>query len=75
MKVKAAVAWVAEKPLEIEEIDLDGPKQGEVLVRLAATGACPTDADPLSGRDPAGPFPVALGRGVGGAAVRAAVCA
>jgi len=61
MKVKAAVAWVAERPLEIEEIDLDGPKQGEVLVRLAATGVCHTDAYTLSGRDPEGLFPVVMG--------------
>ncbi len=61
MKVKAAVAWEAEKPLEIEEIDLDGPKQGVVLVRLAATGVCHTDAYTLSGRDPEGLFPVIMG--------------
>jgi S-(hydroxymethyl)glutathione dehydrogenase/alcohol dehydrogenase len=61
MKVKAAVAWEATRPLEIEEIDLEGPKQGEVLVRVAATGVCHTDAYTLSGRDPEGLFPSVLG--------------
>ena len=61
MKVKAAVAWEAAKPLEIEQVDLEGPKQGEVLVRLAATGVCHTDAYTLSGRDPEGLFPSVLG--------------
>ncbi|MBW2269134.1 MAG: S-(hydroxymethyl)glutathione dehydrogenase/class III alcohol dehydrogenase [Deltaproteobacteria bacterium] len=61
MKIKAAVAWEAAKPLSIEEIDLDGPKHGEVLVRLAATGVCHTDAFTLSGRDPEGLFPAVLG--------------
>ena len=59
MKIRAAVAFEAGKPLEIEEIDLDGPKQGECLVRLAATGVCHTDAFTLSGADPEGLFPVA----------------
>ncbi len=61
MKIKAAVAWEAAKPLEIEQIDLEGPKPGEVLVRLAATGVCHTDAYTLSGRDPEGLFPVVFG--------------
>ncbi|MDJ0850217.1 MAG: S-(hydroxymethyl)glutathione dehydrogenase/class III alcohol dehydrogenase [Myxococcota bacterium] len=61
MKVKAAVAWEAAKPLEIEEIELEGPRPGEVLVRLAATGVCHTDAYTLSGRDPEGLFPVVFG--------------
>jgi S-(hydroxymethyl)glutathione dehydrogenase / alcohol dehydrogenase len=61
MRVKAAVAWEAGKPLEIETIDLEGPKQGECLVKLAATGVCHTDAYTLSGRDPEGLFPVVLG--------------
>ena len=61
MKVRAAVAWEAAKPLEIEEIELEGPRQGEVLVRLAATGVCHTDAYTLSGRDPEGLFPAVLG--------------
>jgi S-(hydroxymethyl)glutathione dehydrogenase/alcohol dehydrogenase len=61
MKVRAAVAWEAAKPLEIEEIELDGPKAGECLVRLAATGVCHTDAYTLSGKDPEGLFPAVLG--------------
>jgi S-(hydroxymethyl)glutathione dehydrogenase/alcohol dehydrogenase len=61
MKVKAAIAWEAAKPLVIEEIDLEGPKQGEVLVKLAASGVCHTDAFTLSGRDPEGLFPSVLG--------------
>jgi S-(hydroxymethyl)glutathione dehydrogenase/alcohol dehydrogenase len=59
--MKAAVAWEAAKPLEVEEIDLAGPRRGEVLVRLAATGVCHTDAFTLSGRDPEGLFPVVFG--------------
>jgi S-(hydroxymethyl)glutathione dehydrogenase/alcohol dehydrogenase len=61
MKIRAAVAWEAAKPLVIEELDLEGPKQGEVLVRLAATGVCHTDAYTLSGRDPEGLFPAVMG--------------
>jgi S-(hydroxymethyl)glutathione dehydrogenase/alcohol dehydrogenase len=61
MQVKAAVAFEAGKPLEITTIELAGPKSGEVLVRLAATGVCHTDAYTLSGRDPEGLFPVVLG--------------
>ena len=61
MKVKAAVAFEPAKPLHIEELDLEGPKAGEVLVRLAATGVCHTDAFTLSGRDPEGLFPTVLG--------------
>jgi S-(hydroxymethyl)glutathione dehydrogenase/alcohol dehydrogenase len=61
MKVKAAVAWEAGKPLEVTEIDLEGPRRGEVLVRLAATGVCHTDAYTLSGVDPEGLFPSVLG--------------
>lgn len=61
MKTKAAVAWEAGCPLEIEEIDLGGPKEGEVLVRLVATGVCHTDAFTLSGDDPEGLFPSVLG--------------
>jgi S-(hydroxymethyl)glutathione dehydrogenase/alcohol dehydrogenase len=59
--MKAAVAWEAANPLEVEEIDLAGPRRGEVLVRLAATGVCHTDAFTLSGRDPEGLFPVVFG--------------
>jgi len=66
MKTKAAVAWEAGKPLEIEEVDLEGPKAGEVLVRLVATGVCHTDAFTLSGDDPEGLFPCILGHEGGG---------
>lgn len=68
MKTRAAVAWEAGKPLEIEEIDLEGPKQGEVLLRVVATGVCHTDAFTLSGSDPEGLFPAVLGH-EGGAVV------
>jgi S-(hydroxymethyl)glutathione dehydrogenase/alcohol dehydrogenase len=66
MKSKAAVAWEAGKPLSIEEVDVQGPKQGEVLVRNVATGVCHTDAFTLSGDDPEGAFPVILGHEGGG---------
>ena len=49
MKTRAAVAWEAGKPLEILEINLEGPKDGEVLIRNVATGVCHTDAFTLSG--------------------------
>ena len=52
MKSRAAVAWEAGKPLVIEEIDVAGPKAGEVLVQIVATGVCHTDAYTLSGKDP-----------------------
>ena len=61
MKVKAAVCWEAGKPLEVCEVDLAGPKSGECLVRLAATGVCHTDAFTQSGADPEGRFPVIFG--------------
>ncbi|HET9189697.1 MAG TPA: alcohol dehydrogenase catalytic domain-containing protein, partial [Rudaea sp.] len=66
MKTRAAVAWEAGKPLSIEEIDLEGPREGEVLVRIVATGVCHTDAYTLSGADPEGLFPVVLGHEGGG---------
>lgn len=66
MKTRAAVALAAGKPLEIMELDLDGPKQGEVLVRMVATGVCHTDAFTLSGEDPEGIFPSVLGHEGGG---------
>ena len=66
MKTRAAVAWEADKPLSIEEVDLEGPKKGEVLVRIVATGVCHTDAYTLSGKDPEGRFPVILGHEGGG---------
>jgi len=61
MKITAAVAWEAGKPLELAQVDLEGPKAGECLVRLVATGVCHTDAFTLSGADPEGRFPVILG--------------
>lgn len=61
IKTKAAIAWEAGKPLSIEEVDLELPKKGEVLVRLTATGVCHTDAFTLSGEDPEGIFPAILG--------------
>ncbi|HET8941016.1 MAG TPA: S-(hydroxymethyl)glutathione dehydrogenase/class III alcohol dehydrogenase [Rudaea sp.] len=66
MKTRAAVAWEAGKPLCIEEVDLAGPKSGEVLVRIVATGVCHTDAFTLSGADPEGLFPAILGHEGGG---------
>ena len=61
MKSRAAVAFEAGKPLEIVEVDLEGPKQGEVLIEIKATGICHTDAFTLSGDDPEGAFPAILG--------------
>jgi len=66
MKTMAAVAWEPKLPLEIEEIDIEGPKQGEVLVRMVASGVCHTDAFTLSGEDPEGVFPCVLGHEGGG---------
>ena len=61
MKSRAAVAFASGEPLEIVEVDLDGPKAGEVLIEVKATGVCHTDAFTLSGDDPEGEFPVILG--------------
>jgi S-(hydroxymethyl)glutathione dehydrogenase / alcohol dehydrogenase len=61
MDVKAAVAFEAGKPLSIETVQLEGPKEGEVLVEIKATGICHTDAFTLSGDDPEGLFPAILG--------------
>src|SRR5215813_4289927 len=61
MKVRAAVAVAAGKPLEIHDVDLEGPKAGEVLVEIKATGICHTDEFTLSGADPEGAFPAILG--------------
>ncbi len=61
MKTQAAVAFEAGQPLEIVELDLEGPKAGEVLVEVKATGICHTDAFTLSGDDPEGLFPAVLG--------------
>src|ERR1700742_3866349 len=61
MKTRAAVAFEANKPLEIVEVDLEGPRAGEVLVEIKATGICHTDAYTLSGLDSEGIFPSILG--------------
>lgn len=61
MQTKAAVAFEAGKPLSIETVNLDGPKAGEVLVEIKATGICHTDAYTVSGADPEGLFPAILG--------------
>ena len=61
MKTKAAVAWKAGAPLTIEEVELEGPRAGEVLVEIKATGICHTDHYTLSGADPEGIFPAILG--------------
>ena len=61
MKSRAAVAFASGEPLEIVEVDLEGPKAGEVLIEVKATGVCHTDAFTLSGDDPEGEFPVILG--------------
>jgi S-(hydroxymethyl)glutathione dehydrogenase/alcohol dehydrogenase len=66
MKSRAAVAFAPGQPLSIEMVDVDGPKAGEVLVRIVATGVCHTDAFTLSGDDPEGAFPVILGHEGGG---------
>ena len=61
MKTRAAVAFEAKQPLELLEIDLEGPQEGEVLVEIKATGICHTDAYTLSGKDPEGLFPSIMG--------------
>ena len=61
MKTRAAIAFEAGQPLGIVELDLEGPKQGEVLVEIMATGICHTDEFTLSGADPEGLFPAILG--------------
>ncbi len=61
MKVRAAVAREAGKPLSLETVDVDGPRDGEVLVEIKATGICHTDEYTLSGADPEGLFPAILG--------------
>ncbi|MCC6916255.1 S-(hydroxymethyl)glutathione dehydrogenase/class III alcohol dehydrogenase [Nitrosomonas sp.] len=61
MKTRAAVAWQAGQPLTVEEVDLAGPRAGEVLVEVKATGICHTDYYTLSGADPEGLFPAILG--------------
>ncbi|MGE0152312.1 MAG: S-(hydroxymethyl)glutathione dehydrogenase/class III alcohol dehydrogenase [Reyranellaceae bacterium] len=61
MKTRAAVAFAAGKPLEIVDVELEGPRAGEVLIEVKATGICHTDAYTLSGDDPEGLFPAILG--------------
>ena len=61
MKTKAAVAFAPKQPLEIVELDLEGPQAGEVLVEIMATGICHTDAYTLDGLDSEGLFPSVLG--------------
>ncbi|MDB5798351.1 MAG: Alcohol dehydrogenase class [Paucimonas sp.] len=61
MKTKAAIAWKAGQPLTVAEVDLDGPRAGEVLIEVKATGICHTDQYTLSGADPEGIFPAILG--------------
>ena len=61
MKTRAAVAWKAGEKLSIEEVELEGPHAGEVLVEIKATGICHTEAFTLSGADPEGLFPARWG--------------
>src|SRR6187431_3080161 len=61
MDVRAAVAFEAGKPLAVTTVQLEGPRAGEVLVEIRATGICHTDAYTLSGKDPEGLFPAILG--------------
>src|ERR1700709_501373 len=61
MKTRAAVAWKAGQPLTIETVDLEGPRAGEALIEIMATGICHTDKYTLSGADPKGLFPAILG--------------
>ncbi|RSH83032.1 formate dehydrogenase (NAD+) [Saitozyma podzolica] len=63
---KAAVAWEANKPLAIEDVEVAAPKEGEVRIKILYTGICHTDAFTLSGQDPEGAFPVILGHEGGG---------
>lgn len=64
MKTRAAVARAAGKPLSLEIVDIDGPKFGEVMVEVKATGICHTDEYTFSGADPEGVFP-AIPEGLG----------
>src|SRR2546422_10811486 len=61
MKPKAVIGYAAGKPLEVVMLDLDGPKAGEVLIEIRASGACHTDKFTRSGADPEGLFPVIFG--------------
>jgi len=62
----AAVAWEAKKPLVIETIEVEPPKEGEVRIKIHGTGVCHTDSYTLSGQDPEGLFPCVLGHEGGG---------
>ncbi|MDO9459615.1 MAG: S-(hydroxymethyl)glutathione dehydrogenase/class III alcohol dehydrogenase [Alphaproteobacteria bacterium] len=73
MDVRAAVAFEAGKPLEIVTVQLDGPKEGEVMIEIKATGICHTDAFTLSGDDPEGVFPAILGHEGAGVVVEVGV--
>lgn len=70
MKSKAAVAFAPGKPLEIVEIDVEDPKENEVMVKILYTSVCHTDAFTLSGDDPEGIFPVVLGHEGAGVVVK-----
>ena len=71
MKTRAAIAFEKAKLLEIVELDLEGPRRGEVLVEIKATGICHTDEFTLSGADPEGLFPTILGHEGAGVVVEA----
>ena len=71
METRAAVAHKAGEPLTIETVQLDGPREGEVLVEIKATGVCHTDEFTLSGADPEGIFPAILGHEGAGVVVDA----
>lgn len=66
IRARAAVAWAAGQPLEVTEVEVEPPRQGEVLLRIVASGVCHTDAFTLSGADPEGVFPSILGHEGGG---------
>ncbi|HSN72119.1 MAG TPA: alcohol dehydrogenase catalytic domain-containing protein, partial [Steroidobacteraceae bacterium] len=61
MKSRAAIATGAGQPLVVDTVEVDGPREGEVMVEIRATGICHTDAFTLSGEDPEGRFPAILG--------------
>ena len=69
MKTRAAIAYAAGKPLEIATVDLEGPRDGEVVVEIRASGICHTDEFTRSGGDPEGLFPSILGHEGGGTAL------
>ena len=74
MRTRAAVAYEAGKPLVVEEVELDGPRHGEVLVEIKATGVCHTDEFTRSGADPEGLFPAILGCRVSSSRWSASTC-